>query len=96
MPTMREFYVYIVTSPTRTLSTGVTNNLERRRWAHRERINPGFASQHGCDLLVHAETFANIRDAITREKEIKGWRRSKKFALIERENAAWKDLSADW
>ncbi len=93
---MHEFYVYIIANPTRTIYTGVTNNLERRMREHRERINPGFASQHGCDLLVHAETFASIRDAIAREKEIKGWRRSKKFALIEQENAAWADLSADW
>lgn len=93
---MRDFYVNIIASPTRTIYTGVTNNLERRTWEHRERINPGFASEHGCDRLVHAETFASIRDAITREKEIKGWRRSQKFALIERENAAWEDVSADW
>ncbi|MGI8484908.1 MAG: GIY-YIG nuclease family protein [Thermomicrobiales bacterium] len=93
---MREFFVYIIANPKRTIYTGVTNNLERRRWEHRERINPGFASEHGCDLLVHAETFANIRDAIIREKEIKGWRRSKKFVLIERENADCDDLSAGW
>ncbi len=93
---MREFFVYIIANPKRTIYTGVTNNLERRMWEHRERINPGFASEHGCDLLVHAETFANIRDAIIREKEIKGWRRSKKFALIERENADCDDLSAGW
>jgi len=53
--------VYIIASPTRTIYTGVTNNLERRRWEHRERINPGFASEHGCDRLVHAETFEHPR-----------------------------------
>ncbi|MGB3307284.1 MAG: GIY-YIG nuclease family protein [Thermomicrobiales bacterium] len=93
---MREFFVYIIANTRRTISTGVTNNLERRLWEHREGIILGFASEHGCDRLVHAETFASIRDAITREKEIKGRRRAKKIALIERDNPAWDDLSADW
>lgn len=90
---MRDYYVYILANERRTIYTGVTNNLERRLWEHRNRITPGFASEHGCDMVVLIEQFPDVRDAIAREKQIKGWRRSKKIALIEQDNPEWRDLS---
>jgi putative endonuclease len=73
---MREYYVYIPTNERRTLYIGVTNNLERRLWEHRESIDPGaFATTHKLDRLVHIEVFQHVLDAIAREKQLKGWRR---------------------
>ena len=92
----REYFIYIMASPTGNTYVDVPNNLERRVWEHKNHATPGYATKIGATKLVYVETYPDIRDAITREKEIKGWRRSKKFALIERQNAAWKDLSADW
>lgn len=93
---MHTYYVYILANEIRTLYIGVTNNLERRLWEHRSRIAPGFASDHGCDHVVMIETFSDVRDAIAREKQLKGWRRSKKIALIEAHNPDWRDLSEGW
>ncbi|MGI8405029.1 MAG: GIY-YIG nuclease family protein [Thermomicrobiales bacterium] len=75
---MREFYVHIIANPKRTIYTGVTNNLERRMWEHRERINPGFASERGCDLLVHAEPAraSGMRSPARRKSRGGGDRRS--------------------
>lgn len=93
---MRDYYVYILANQERTIYTGITNNLERRLWEHRNGHTPGFASEHGCDMVVHIEVFPDVNDAIAREKQIKGWRRSKKIALIEAENPDWQDLSERW
>ncbi|MGB3328484.1 MAG: GIY-YIG nuclease family protein [Thermomicrobiales bacterium] len=93
---MRDVFVYILANEKRTIYIGVTNSLERRLWEHRNRIAPGFASDHGCDQLVLIETYGDIRDAIAREKQLKGWRRSKKIALIEASNPGWRDLSDGW
>ena len=90
---MRTFYVYIMASPSRTLYIGVTNNLERRVSEHKARTFPGFARKYNVTELVYIEEFVSVRDAIQREKELKGWRREKKIALIERENAGWDDLA---
>ena len=65
-------------------------------YEHKRKLIPGFTARYGVDHLVHAETFANIGDAIGREKELKGWRREKKIALIERTNPCWFDLGHDW
>lgn len=93
---VREYYVYILASPSRTLYIGVTNDLERRMHEHKRKRYPGFTARYGVDRLVHAETFAHIHDAIGREKELKAWRRAKKVALVEENNPRWVDLSRDW
>jgi len=91
----RTYCVYILASRSRTLYTGVTNNIRKRIQQHRDGRVPGFASQYRVHRLVHYETFGDIKAAIGREKEIKGWRREKKIALIEKINPTWDDLAAD-
>lgn len=80
---VKQYYVYIMANRTRMLYTGDTNNLERRVYEHKNRIIPGFTSQYNITRLVYQEVFTDIRDAIAREKQIKGWLRAKKIALIE-------------
>ena len=89
-------YVYIATNKSRTLYIGVTNNLERRMWEHKQKEGSKFAAKYNITRLAYYETFDDIRDAIAREKQLKRWRREKKVWLIERENPNWEDLSADW
>jgi putative endonuclease len=89
----RTYYVYILASRSRTLYTGVTKNLERRIVEHRDRSVPGFTTRYNILRLVHFEAFSDIRSAIAREKEIKGWRREKKIWLIQRHNRTWEDLA---
>jgi len=83
-------------SKSRTLYTGVTNNLERRVLEHKRKLVPGFTSKYNIDRLVYFPTFGDIRIAIQREKQIKGWLRAKKVALIVARNPTWQDLSQDW
>lgn len=92
---MRSYYVYIVSSRTKVLYTGVTNHLQRRVYEHREGLVPGFTQQYKVKRLVYFESFDDIREAIAREKEIKGWRRSKKLDLIDDMNPEWDDLSEE-
>jgi putative endonuclease len=86
-------FVYIIASRSRNLYTGVTNNLERRLREHREGLVPGFAKRYKIHRLVYYESFGDIRTAIAREKQIKGWDRSKRVALIEGNNPMWADLA---
>jgi putative endonuclease len=74
----------------------VTNDLQNRIWQHRNPEHPSFTQRYHCIILVRYEHFREVRDAIGREKQLKGWRRSKKIALIEEKNAKWEDLAADW
>ena len=90
------YYVYIITNRSGTLYAGVTNDLERRIYERKHRLTPGFTSRYNIDRLVYYEHFTDIRSAIRREKEIKGWRRTKKLALVESVNPKWRDLSEDW
>jgi putative endonuclease len=91
------YSVYILTDKGhKTLYIGVTNDLPKRLWEHRNPEKPSFSQNYHCILLIYCEHFRDIRDAIAREKQLKGWRRSKKIALIEKENPRWQDLSADW
>ena len=84
---MKTFYVYMMTNKSRVvLYTGITNSLEVRVWQHQEREIDGFTKKYHIDRLAYYEAFDDPRDAISREKDIKGWRRSKKNALIERLN----------
>jgi putative endonuclease len=89
----RTYWVYILASRSRNLYAGVTNDLQRRMIEHRQGLVPGFTSRYKIFRLVHCEQFADIRDAIAREKEIKGWRREKKIWLIERDNPTWQDFA---
>jgi putative endonuclease len=93
---MRQFYVYIMTNQSQTLYVGVTNDLERRVCEHKLKHNPWFTSKYNVNRLVFYETTNDIQVAIAREKQIKGWLRSKKIALIETQNPEWQDLSKDW
>jgi putative endonuclease len=83
-------------SRSRTLYIGVTSNLHQRVFEHKWKERDGFSAHYNCDRLVWFENFQYIQKAIAREKELKGWRRTKKIALIESINAAWMDLSRDW
>jgi putative endonuclease len=89
----RNYCVYILASRSRSLYTGVTSNLRNRLQQHRGGAVPGFTSQYRTYRLVHYEIFGDIRAAIRREKEIKGWRRAKKIVLIEQTNPTWEDLA---
>jgi putative endonuclease len=91
-----EYWTYIVTSLSGTLYVGMTNNIERRMWEHKSGEFEGFASQYGCNRLVYLEGFDDVLKAIDREKQLKGWRRSKKIALIESRNPRWDDLAEKW
>ena len=90
---MPESYIYILTNRSQTLYIGVTSNLESRLWQHRNKIYPGFTSDYNIDTLIYFEQFDSIIDAITREKQLKRWSRSKKIFLIEQQNPNWIDLS---
>jgi len=83
----------MLASRSRNLYTGVTNNFERRVFEHRQSLVPGFTARYQIFRVVHFEQFGDIREAIAREKEIKGWRREKKIRLIERDNPTWADLA---
>jgi putative endonuclease len=93
---MREYFVYIMTNRSGTLYTGVTRDLARRVYEHKHKLVPGFTSKYAINRLVYFESTPDVRAAIKREKEIKGWLRAKKIALIESVNCDWKDLSAEW
>ncbi len=91
---MKTFYVYMMTNKSRVvLYTGITNSLEVRVWQHENLTRDGFTKKYRVNRLVYYETFDDPRDAISREKEIKGWRRCKKNALVETLNTKWADLS---
>ena len=88
------YYVYILTNRTnKVLYTGITSNIERRLLEHKNHLIAGFTSKYNIHKLVFLETFSSSIDAIGAEEKIKGWIRSKKIALIETTNPAWKDLS---
>ena len=93
---MTEYYVYILSNKSRTLYVGVTNDLERRLYEHRMKVVPGFTEHYGLTSLVYYESTTDVKSAIEREKEIKGWVRRKKTALIHSLNPEWKDLSGEW
>jgi len=93
---MKQYYVYIMASWSRVLYVGVTNDLERRVLEHKNGLLPGFTSRYRVTRLAYFETHERVTDAIEREKQIKGWRREKKVALIESMNPTWRDLAEDW
>jgi len=93
---VRTYYVYLMASRSRVLYTGVTNNLARRINEHKRGLIPGFTSRYRVTRLVYFEEFADVRDAIAREKEVKGWVRMRKLRLIEERNPTWADLADRW
>jgi len=93
---MRRFYVYILSSKSRVLYTGITDDIYRRTWEHKNDVNPGFTRDYKVHRLVYYETFKYVGNAIAREKAIKRWLRRKKVALIRSTNPTWEDLSESW
>jgi putative endonuclease len=93
-PMSRQYYVYILASkPNGTLYIGMTNNLSRRVWEHRQDVVEGFTKRYNVHRLVYSESFARPQDAIQREKRLKKWNRAWKIRLIESTNPGWNDLS---
>ena len=93
---MRGGWVYILASKSGVLYTGVTSQLDRRFIQHFLKKTGGFTKKYNVTRLAYVEKFADIRDAIAREKQIKGWVRKKKIALIEANNPNWRDLSVSF
>lgn len=95
---MREhlYYVYVMSNVSRTLYTGVTNDLQRRVHQHKQKLVEGFTRKYNVTMLIYYEVTSDIHSAIAREKQIKSWSRNKKDALIESMNTGWNDLSAEW
>ena len=91
-----EYFVYIVSSRSGTLYIGMTNSIYRRALQHKRGEIEGFASTYHCVRLVYHESFDDVHKATGREKQLKGWRRSKKIALIESKNPRWADLAETW
>jgi putative endonuclease len=82
----KHYYVYIITNPSRTLYTGMTNNLRRRLDEHKRKLVPGFTARYNINRLVYFEVFEDVRNAIDCEKKIKSWTRAKRVALVEAKN----------
>jgi putative endonuclease len=93
---MNRYYVYIMTSPTGTLYTGTTNNLERRVYEHKQKLIEGFTKKYNVTRLVYFEETGDVHAALAREKQIKRWVRRKKITLIKSVNPKWEDLSEAW
>jgi putative endonuclease len=90
---MKQYYIYILTNQYHTVFyVGVTNNLIRRVYEHKNKLVKGFTVKYNINKLVYYEVFSDVRDAIYREKQIKSWSRKKKIEMIEKFNPEWKDL----
>ncbi len=92
---MGDYYVYIMTNKSGTLYTGMTNDLARRVYKHKNKLFPGFTRKYNITKLVYYDVLENPYDAIVAEKRIKGWRREKKIKLIADFNPEWRDLGVD-
>ena len=93
---VHQYWVYIMASVNGTLYVGMTNDIEERVHQHKAGEVDGFSKTYECKHLVYWESYDRVLRAIGREKQLKGWRRSKKVALIEKMNPRWKDLSEKW
>ena len=92
-----QYYVYFLTNRTNSvLYVGVTNNLQRRLYEHKNELADGFTKRYHVHKLVYFETTTDVRATIAREKQIKSWSRARKNALIETMNPKWEDLSLNW
>ena len=95
--TIHQYYLYILTNKKNgVLYIGVTNNLERRMFEHKNKLVKGFSYRYNLDKLVYLEVFQYVEDAIKREKNMKKWKREWKINLIVEDNLNWEDLSKDW
>lgn len=93
----KSYYVYMMSNwNNKVLYVGVTNNLERRVYEHKNKINNGFTAKYNVNKLVYFEETNDVETAIEYEKKIKGWRREKKNELINNVNPEWRDLSSNW
>ena len=92
----RSYYVYIMSNQHKTLYIGVTNDLERRVYEHKNGLAPGFTKRYNINRLVLFEETSDVNEAIAREKQLKGWVRRRKIELIEAANPKWDDLAAEW
>ena len=92
----KHYCVYILGSLSGTLYIGITNNLHRRVWEHKQGLIEGFTADYAVDRLLYWESYDDVHKAIAREKQLKRWRREKKVWLIEQKNPSWKDLSRGW
>jgi len=90
---MNSYYVYILTNKSNTLYIGVTNNLQKRLYEHKNKLVKGFTYKYNLNKLVYFEEYQDINEAIKREKQIKGWIRKRKINLIKTKNLNFKDLS---
>jgi putative endonuclease len=90
------YFVYILANRSQRVYVGVTGDLQRRLTQHRTDTGPHFTRRYDVDRLVYVERFLDVRDAISREKQIKGWVRRKKLQLIAYANPKWADLAASW
>lgn len=94
---MRDFFVYILTNwNNKVMYIGVTNDLKQRLYEHKHQLVDGFTKRYNVHKLVYYEHTTDMRAAIAREKQLKGWLRAKKNALVETMNPEWKDLSEEW
>lgn len=94
---MNYYYIYILTNwNNKVMYIGVTYDLVRRIYEHKNQLAGGFTQRYNIHKLVYVEETGDIKAALAREKQLKGWRREKKNALVESQNPAWKDLSEDW
>ncbi len=93
---MKTYYVYILSNKSKTLYIGVTNDLKRRMFEHKNKLVNGFTKRYNLTKLVYFEVFNNSQDAIRREKQLKNWHREWKINLIESVNKNWEDLSKDF
>ena len=92
----KQFYIYIMTNRNNTvLYTGVTSDLKKRVWEHKQKFVPGFTKKYNVNKLVYYESCDDAYSAISREKQIKGGSRDKKVKLIESINKSWRDLYSD-
>jgi len=92
----KTYYTYVVASRSHTSYVGMTSEIEIRVRQHKEGRFDGFSKRYNCNRLVWFEKYGLVQEAIAREKQLKGWSRAKKIALIEHQNPAWVDLSAAW
>ena len=90
---MKEYYIYIMASESGTLYIGVTGNIDRRVFEHKNELIEGFSKKYKCNKLVYYEATTNIQDALNREKQLKNWRRDKKEMLIKKFNPSWSDMT---
>ena len=94
---MKNYYVYILTNwNNKVMYVGVTSDLQRRLYEHKNKLADGFTSKYNVHKLVYFEQTTDVKAAIGREKQLKGWLRQRKNELVETTNPDWKDLSEDW